>query len=110
MLTASDDGTARLWSADGASEPVILGRHEGPVTAAAFSPDGTRIVTASEDGTARVWSGDGSGELLVLRGHQGSVATASFSADGRERSPWSKPRSSARTAGGSSRPRSPSTW
>ena len=30
-------------------------RHEGPVTSAAFSPDGTRIVTASDDSTARLW-------------------------------------------------------
>ena len=29
--------------------------HEGPVSSAAYSPDGSRIVTASEDKTARVW-------------------------------------------------------
>jgi hypothetical protein len=33
--------------------PTLL--HQGQVTAACFSPDGTRIVTASSDNTARVW-------------------------------------------------------
>jgi WD40 repeat protein len=29
--------------------------HQGAVTSAVFSPDGTRILTASRDGTAKVW-------------------------------------------------------
>ncbi|HEX9941447.1 MAG TPA: CHAT domain-containing protein, partial [Thermoanaerobaculia bacterium] len=83
VLTASRDGTARVWAADGLSEPVVLRGHGGPVLAA-FSPDGQRVVTASTDGTARVWSVDGSGEPVILRGHQGGVLSASFSPDGRQ--------------------------
>ena len=33
----------------------FLGKHEGYVSSAVFSPDGKRIVTASDDRTARVW-------------------------------------------------------
>jgi WD40 repeat protein len=29
--------------------------HHGPVHAASFSPDGTRVVTASDDKTAQIW-------------------------------------------------------
>jgi WD40 repeat protein len=34
---------------------VTLLGHTSGVTAASFSPDGTRVVTASWDNTARVW-------------------------------------------------------
>jgi WD40 repeat protein len=44
-----------VWDAATAKEIAVLRGHEGPVTSAAFSPDGTRIVTASWDRTARVW-------------------------------------------------------
>ena len=56
--------------------------HDAPVTSAAFSADGARIVTASNDRTARVWDA-GSGEMLrELKGHGGAVTSAAFSADG----------------------------
>jgi WD40 repeat protein len=82
IVTASEDGTARVWSAEGSSPAVVLAGHEGPVVEAAFSPDGTRILTGSEDGTAGVWRADGSGEPIVLRGHEDAVEAASFSPDG----------------------------
>ncbi len=86
VLTASADGTARVWNADGAGEPVILSGHESWVGSAAFSADGTRIVTASGDGTARVWNVEGperrpSGKPVVLRGHESHVYSAAFNAD-----------------------------
>jgi WD40 repeat protein len=56
IVTASKDGTARLWDAE-TGKPIgePLEGHAVAVTSVAFSPDGKRIVTASEDGTARVW-------------------------------------------------------
>jgi WD40 repeat protein len=55
LATASDDGTARLWDADG--KPLrTLDSHPGaPVNALAFRPDGSALATASEDGLVRVW-------------------------------------------------------
>ena len=82
IVTASDDGTARVWQADGQGEPVVLKGHESTVNSAAFSPDGTRIVTASNDGTARIWRTDGQGEPVVLKGHEGWANRAVFSPDG----------------------------
>lgn len=55
VVTASDDGTARVW--DATTEEVLaeLRGHQGSVWQAGFSPDGKRVVTASADGTAWVW-------------------------------------------------------
>jgi WD40 repeat protein len=83
VVTASWDGTARMWRADGTGEPVVLREHAGVVTSATFSPDGQRLVTSGDDGTARVWRADGTGEPLVLQGHTGPVQSAAFSPDGR---------------------------
>ncbi len=55
VVTGSDDGTVRLFSAaDGTGLGELTG-HDEPVHAVAFSPDGKRLVTASADGTARLW-------------------------------------------------------
>jgi uncharacterized membrane-anchored protein YhcB (DUF1043 family) len=43
-----------------------LGGHDGPVTSAAFSPDGSRIVTASAASTARIWDAATAKEIAVL--------------------------------------------
>lgn len=59
-----------------------LGGHDGTVTSAAFSPDGSRIVTASGDYTARIWDAGSGKEVAALRGHNGAVESAAFSADG----------------------------
>jgi WD40 repeat protein len=56
VVTASLDGTARVWRTDGKGEPLVLKGHSGGVRRAAFSPDGERVVTASMDKTARIWS------------------------------------------------------
>ena len=56
IVTASDDGTARLWDATNGTEiKVLRGHDEYFVNSAVFSPDSTRILTASYDFTARLW-------------------------------------------------------
>jgi len=55
---------------------------EEPVSSAAWSPDGQRVVVALEYGTARVWKIGDPGEPIVLRGHQARVASAAWSPDG----------------------------
>src|SRR5271157_1924521 len=82
VVTASEDGTARVWevaSGKAVGQPL---RHNGVIKSVAFSPDGKRVVTASADGTARVWeaaTGKAVGEPLR---QDGAVSSASFSPDG----------------------------
>ncbi|GAK53957.1 WD40 repeat, subgroup [Candidatus Moduliflexus flocculans] len=61
---------------------ATLTGHEELVEAAAFSPDGTRIVTVSWDKTARVWDAASGAVLATLTGHAGEVNSAAFSPDG----------------------------
>jgi WD40 repeat protein len=81
LLTASRDGTARIWRADALGQPIVLtGSGEGLVDAT-FSHNGRRIVTAASDGAARIWSSDGNMQPIELKGHTQALRTASFSPD-----------------------------
>lgn len=67
-MTASNDGTARLWDTQGQELQVLEG-HEDDVLDAAFSQDDERIVTASADGTARLWPVEDLDQLLARSCH-----------------------------------------
>jgi serine/threonine protein kinase len=80
ILTASWDGTAKVW--DAASSKLIASfNHQGSVWHATFSPDGARIVTASADKTAKLWDA-ASGKLIASFDHQDGVYDAEFSPSG----------------------------
>jgi WD40 repeat protein len=80
ILTASSDGTARLWDRDG--EPLAtLEGHTSPLTSAVLAADGGRILTASGDSTARLWDRDGK-PLAMLEGHTSPLTSAVFAPDG----------------------------
>ena len=62
---------------------LTLRGHTDLVSAAVFSPDGTRIATASDDGTARIWDSQTGGELLRLQtGVTNALHGIDFSPDG----------------------------
>ena len=50
-----DDGVARVWDEVSGKVVLTLAGHRFGVTAAQWSPDGTRIITGSEDATVRLW-------------------------------------------------------
>lgn len=67
VVTASRDGTARVWDAGTGQSLAVLEGHEGSVTRALFTSDGARVVTASTDGTLRVWDAGTGESRAVLR-------------------------------------------
>ena len=80
LLSAAEDGTARLWDVDHNEELLVL-KHNASVVAGHFSLTGDFMVTASEDGTARVWDvGTGLPVSEPLR-HDEAVKAAVFSPD-----------------------------
>jgi WD40 repeat protein len=82
ILTASRDGSAILWDAQGNLLRIFRG-HDSAVGGAAFSPDGVLVATVSADATVRIWD-SGTGTSLTVLGGMGEIADAAFSPDGRE--------------------------
>ena len=82
VLTASGDGTARLWDAATGAETAVLRGHGSGVRARLFSPDGARVLTASEDGTAIIRPVE-TLEALITRS-QGRVERADVLSDQEE--------------------------
>lgn len=84
VVTASYDGTARVWDLM-ATPPaaVVLRGNGGELLSAAFSPNGKKLVTAPAGGTAQVWDLTTTPPAaVVLPGDDGPVMSAAFSPNG----------------------------
>ena len=64
ILTASKDGTARIWSIF--EDPVVLPEHVDGARRVELTSDGTRALTLSWDGTARLWMVDGNEDPVII--------------------------------------------
>jgi WD40 repeat protein/serine/threonine protein kinase len=82
ILTASLDGTARVWDAQTGQAVGGLLKHDREVSYAEFSPDGKRIVTGCYDGAARIWDAQTGHRLIEFKHGVGGVM-AEFSYDGK---------------------------
>jgi WD40 repeat protein len=82
VLTASEDGTVRLWDVVTMKVLRVYRGHTGGVTRALYLADGQRFVTASRDGTAALWSIDNAEKPLQrFTGHTAAVLDIATSAD-----------------------------
>jgi WD40 repeat protein len=83
IVTASADGTARVWDSSSGRQLSSLEGHKGEVVSAMFSPDSRQVVTAGRDSAARLWDARSGKQLAIFLGHTDSVNSAVFTADGR---------------------------
>lgn len=80
-VSASADGSLRLWDTKTGKELRRLDGHSGRVWCVAFAPDGRRIVSGGFDGSVRIW------DLVTGRetrrfSHNDYVRSVVFSQDG----------------------------
>jgi WD40 repeat protein len=81
ILTASNDNTARIWSAATGQMLATLKGHTDIVTSALYAPNARLIVTGSGDNTAKIWDAANGQLLLTLNGHTNAIWSAQFSPD-----------------------------
>ena len=81
-VSASDDGTLKVWDLESGAELGTLAGHSRPVWSVALTGDGQRAVSASEDGTLKVWDLESGAELRTLKGHSGFVRSVALTGDG----------------------------
>jgi len=81
LVTASYDGTARIWNLLTGDPQGIVLQHGGYVYDAEFSPDGKLVATGSADGTARVWNAETGEAVTMPLEHGFSVREVAFSPD-----------------------------
>jgi WD40 repeat protein/tetratricopeptide (TPR) repeat protein len=72
----------RVWEAETGKPVAEPFEHLREVTAAAFSPDGSRVLTVCKDKRVRVWDAAKGGQVGKGREHDGDVSRAAFTPDG----------------------------
>lgn len=67
ILLTSAGGMMRIRNADGAGDPIVIGRKDLALSWLDWHPDGARFITGTVEGAAHVWNADGSGLPFVFR-------------------------------------------
>jgi len=81
LVSASCDGTARLWSLEGAKLGELTG-HVGRLSRVAYHPSGRLVVTAGFDTTWRLWDVESRREIMLQEGHTRSLYAVCVHPDG----------------------------
>jgi WD40 repeat protein/tetratricopeptide (TPR) repeat protein/serine/threonine protein kinase len=82
-ISASHDGTLRLWDVATGRELRRFEGHRSVVHAVAISPDSRQVLSGSWDGTLRLWDVSTGQEARRFKGNPGVVLSVAFSPDGR---------------------------
>ena len=81
-ISASWDGTLRVWDLESGQSVRKLEGHTGWVNSVAVTPDGKRAISASSDRTLRVWDLESGQPLFMLEGHLDRVNSVTVTPDG----------------------------
>ncbi len=82
-VSASLDGTVKIWDITNNTEPITLQGESYPVSAIVVTPDGQQALLASEDKTVKIWSLPDGRERPSLEGHTREVNAVAITRKGR---------------------------
>jgi WD40 repeat protein len=82
IATGHDDGVVRVWHPEEHRLLHELARHELPISALAFSPDGRLLASAGEDRTIWIWDLERGAPVASLAQHADRICSLLWSADG----------------------------
>ncbi len=80
MVSATDDGIARIWDDNSKITNILIG-HTEAVNSAEFSNDGKWVITSSNDRTIKIWDANNSKMIASYNDHLDEVTGATFSYD-----------------------------
>src|SRR5204862_626372 len=80
VATVALDGSARVWTRDGA--PLARTEHGGPLMTLAWAPTGASVALASADGSITLWRPDDDAKIGPVAAHANIIPSIGFSADG----------------------------
>jgi WD40 repeat protein len=80
LASASNDGTVLLWKAHAGTPPALLHRQGTPLSAVAYSADGTRVAAGGGDKVIWLLDPVRRREVIRLQGHTGRIKSLSFGA------------------------------
>jgi len=81
LVSASWDGTLKVWQPTRGREMRTLKGHGGGVVAMALSNDGRYALTGSRDQTLKLWDLQEGAELATLTGHSASITSVALTPD-----------------------------
>jgi WD40 repeat protein/uncharacterized caspase-like protein len=82
-LTAARDGSLARRAIGTDAALLTIKAHTAPVLAAAYTPDGKRIVSGSGDGELALWNANDLTRIRSTRAHPSAVNSVAISPDGR---------------------------
>ena len=81
LLTAGQDGNARIWDATTGEQRLVIPGGGGPMASALWGPDGDTVMTSSGDGIARTWDAATGEQIGAVPAH-GTAPFLAVSPDG----------------------------